>query len=167
MHLLPFPLAGLMIALTLVGAAPASAKIPAADAPRAEDVSLNDKCLAVQKAANAANNSCVGDISETCMKAPGGDTTYGMMDCYKREIAVWDSKLNATYKALMKDASPKLKKTLKEAQRAWIADKGKTCLIPYAYFEAGTIAGPMGGACVNDFTARRFLLLDEYLHYAE
>ena len=29
------------------------------------------------------------------------------------------------------------------------------------------IAGPLGGACVNEFTAQRFLLLNDYLHYAE
>jgi uncharacterized protein YecT (DUF1311 family) len=148
-------------------ALPALAKSPPADPPQAADIQTIDQCLAEQKAKNADAGVCVGKVSDPCMSTPAGGTTYGMMDCSKREIAVWDSKLNTAYLALQKDASPKLKSTLRDAQRAWITDKEKTCLIPYAVFEGGTIAGPMGGACVNEFTARRFLLLNDYLHYAE
>lgn len=148
-------------------AAPAGAKSPPADAPLPADVHTIDQCLAVQKAAKADSGSCIGAVTDACQQTPDGSTTYGMMDCNKREIAVWDSKLNATYAALLKDASPKLKKALRDAQRTWIADKEATCLIPYSFFEGGTIAGPLGGSCVNDFTARRFILLNDYLHYAE
>lgn len=147
--------------------APVNAKMPPADAPAPADIQAIDHCLAIQKAAKAEAGSCIGAVSDPCQQTPEGGTTYGMMDCAKREIAVWDSKLNATYAALLKDASPKLKTALRNAQRAWIADKEKTCLIPYSYFEGGTIAGPLGGACVNEFTAQRFLLLNDYLHYAE
>lgn len=148
-------------------ALPALAGSPRAEPPQAADVQTMDQCLTEQKAKNADVGVCIGKVADPCMSTPGGDTTYGMMDCSKREIAVWDSKLNAAYAALQKDASPKLKSTLRAAQRAWIADKEKTCLIPYAVFEGGTIAGPMGGACVNEFTARRFLLLNDYLNYAK
>jgi uncharacterized protein YecT (DUF1311 family) len=157
----------LLTALLAACAVPALAKSPPADPPQAADIQTIDQCLAEQKAKNADAGVCIGKVADPCAATPAGQTTYGMMDCTKREIAVWDSKLNAAYQALQKDASPKRKSTLREAQRAWIADKEKTCLIPYAVFEGGTIAGPMGGACVNDFTARRFMLLNDYLHYAE
>jgi len=157
----------LLTVLLAALAFPALAKTPPAGPPADADVQTIDQCLIEQKAKNADAGTCIGKVSDLCMANPGGDTTYGMMDCSKREIAVWDFKLNAAYAALLKDASPNLESTLREAQRAWITDKEKTCLIPYAVFEGGTIAGPMGGSCVNDFTARRFLLLNDYLHYAE
>jgi uncharacterized protein YecT (DUF1311 family) len=167
MRMLRCALAGFTLSLLFAAASPASAKTPAAAPAAAVDLAAMEACLKTQKDATADRGFCMGKVMDPCMQVPGGDTTYGMMDCQKREIAVWDLKLNQTYQALLKDGSARLKTTLKAAQRAWIEDRDKTCLIPYAYFEGGTIAGPMGGSCMNEMTAERFLFLDDYLHYAE
>ncbi|MET0544828.1 MAG: lysozyme inhibitor LprI family protein [Caulobacterales bacterium] len=158
---------GLVLGFTLIAPAIGNAATPAADPPSPAATYDVDQCLKTQKTAKAEANVCIGKVSEACMALPGGETTYGMIDCLKREIAVWDSKLNATYKALLKDSAPKMQTALKTAQRAWIKDRDATCALPYAYFEGGTIAGPLGSDCMNEMTARRFLLLDTYLHYAE
>jgi hypothetical protein len=105
----------LTAAIVAALAFPAIAKSSPADPPQAADSLAIYHCLAERKAKSAVAGTRIGKVSDPCMSTPGDGTTYGMMDCSKREIAVWNSKLNAAHQALQNDASPKLTSTLCEA----------------------------------------------------
>ena len=88
----------------------------------------------------------------------GGQSTYGMAACFRREAIIWDDLLNENYKSLRDDLDPGQAAKLRDMQRAWIASRDATC----AFYDAkiqGTMAIPMAAACLARETARRALLL--------
>jgi uncharacterized protein YecT (DUF1311 family) len=97
-------------------------------------------------------------VAVPCQDTEGGQSTYGMAHCFSLEAAIWDDLLNANYKSLREDLDAPQVARLREMQRAWIAARDATC----AFYDAkiqGTIAIPMGAACLARETARRALLL--------
>ena len=88
----------------------------------------------------------------------GGQSTFGMAACFRREAFIWDDLLNKNYKSLRDDLDPQQAAKLRDMQRAWIASRDATC----AFYDAkipGTMAIPMGAACLARESARRALLL--------
>lgn len=113
------------------------------------------------KAAATARESCIGAVNAICQQAPGGYSTAGMVECITREWAAWDERLNRVYNEALKDAEPKLAKALREAQRAWLQWREKTCALPGIDNEGGSIVGPLAAACMMDATARQALWLEQ------
>lgn len=107
-----------------------------------------------------AERQCLFNLVATpCQETTdGGQSTYGMAACFRREALIWDDLLNANYKSLRDGLDPQQAAGLRDMQRAWIASRDATC----AFYDAkiqGTIAIPMGAACLARETARRALLL--------
>lgn len=143
------------LAVLLIASAPIIA--PAAAEP--SDAVTIRACLKTEDDAGRGGRSCVGKISDPCMKEPGGDSTVGMTMCLDREVKVWDALLNEEYKQLLAHIDDKAQKKVRAAQRSWIATRDADCEIPYALFEGGTIARPLAVQCLLDETADRALQL--------
>jgi uncharacterized protein YecT (DUF1311 family) len=89
----------------------------------------------------------------TCMDKSKGVTSE-MIDCMSVETARQDTRLNENYKRLMSKVSAKRKKTLLEAQRAWIKFRDLNCEFYYDP-DGGTAARLAGNDCFLQATADR------------
>ena len=89
----------------------------------------------------------------TCMDKSKGVTSE-MIDCMSAETARQDARLNENYKRLMSKVSAKRKKTLLEAQRAWIRFRDLNCEFYYDP-DGGTAARLAGNDCFLQATADR------------
>jgi len=89
----------------------------------------------------------------TCMDKAKG-VTPEMIDCISAETARQDARLNASYKKLMAKLLAKRKKTLLEAQRAWIKFRDLNCEFYYDP-DGGTAARLAGNDCILQATADR------------
>jgi len=100
----------------------------------------------------AADSNMTKEYSN-CMDKSGG-VTAAMLECSSDEKARQDALLNQNYKTLMAKLSAKRKKTLLEAQRAWIKFRDTNCSF---YFDpqGGTAAVLAGNACFLQATADR------------
>ena len=103
--------------------------------------------------------SCIGAVTIPCQQQPGGSSTHGMIECNNREWAVWDERLNRTYSEALKGAERKLATALREAQRAWLQWREKSCKLPSIDNEGGSIVGPLYTGCMSYATARQALWL--------
>ena len=112
------------------------------------------------KGATTQYGSCIGAVTVPCQQEPGGASTLGMIDCNRREWAVWDERLNRLYSDARKDANRKLARALREAQRAWLQWREKRCRLPAIDNEGGSIVGPLYTSCMLDATARQALWLE-------
>ncbi len=142
----------LLLIVAFIAAAPGLAQ----DRPAAKDTAAVEKCVKAKSGRHWAWESCIGIISEACAKDDGTDRE--VIDCYDRELAVWDAMLNKSYQALLKGLDEDQQAKLREMQRAWIASRDKTCEFLYVYFQ-GTMANPMIAACKSRTTARQALYL--------
>jgi uncharacterized protein YecT (DUF1311 family) len=152
-------LAALSLALlaVFIGVAAAAAQ---ERKPAAKDVSAIRAC-----AEKYADNVDEGErrclfrlVADPCLKRPDSVSTHGMAECYRVEQEIWDGLLNDNFKALRGDLDDDQQARLREMQRAWIAYRDSTCAF-YQVKIQGTLAVPMGAACVARETARRALLL--------
>jgi uncharacterized protein YecT (DUF1311 family) len=80
-----------------------------------------------------------------------------MVACHDRETKVWDDLLNAEYRRLLALTEGQTKDDIVKAQRQWVGLRDMDCAIPYALFEGGTMAQPIGANCVLENTAERML----------
>jgi uncharacterized protein YecT (DUF1311 family) len=83
-----------------------------------------------------------------------------MIDCNRREWAVWDERLNRLYDQTRKEADRKLARALREAQHAWLQWREKRCRLPAIDNQGGSIVGPLYTSCMLDATARQALWLE-------
>ena len=106
-----------------------------------------------------AERQCLFELVATpCQSTSEGQSNLGMADCFRLEATIWDELLNENYKKLRDELDDRQKAKLRDMQRAWIASRDATC----AFYDAkiqGTMAIPMGAACLARETARRALLL--------
>lgn len=139
----------LTLAATKASQAPAKDELD--EAPGAQ----GRLAAAAEKAAHD-RSSCVGALAKACIQKQGNASNAVLNECYSREAAVWDVRLNASYRAALakmdRDAADNLRKT----QRAWIAWRDATCRQPEVTFK-GTMAGPMAAWRLMDLTARQAL----------
>jgi uncharacterized protein YecT (DUF1311 family) len=149
------------------GACLAALVLCAAGAVRAQD----EKPTAQQTAAiRACADKNQDDITEAerqclfelvagpCQQTPEGQSNVGMADCFRLEAKIWDDLLNENYKSLRDVIDAAQAAKLRDMQRAWIASRDATC----AFYDVkihGTMAIPMGAACLARETARRAVLL--------
>ena len=109
--------------------------------------------LVLSTPALAAADSDMTQEYLTCMDKSKG-VTAEMIDCISAETARQDARLNANYKKLMAKLSAKRKKTLIEAQRAWIKFRDLNCEFYYDP-DGGTAARLAGSDCFLQATADR------------
>lgn len=144
------------------------------------DAKATEACLAKETIARATKYShavldCVGLAAKACMRKPGGETTLGMMECLKGELAYWDGKLNKAFANRLADAKasdaelagmrfsgPKIEPSLRKMQEAWIAYRDAACLYERAQWMGGTGGGPATMDCHMQETARQALKLDKW-----
>ena len=109
--------------------------------------------LALSTPALAAADSDMTQEYLTCMDKSKG-VTPEMMDCMSAETARQDARLNENYKRLMSKVSAKRKKTLLDAQRAWIKFRDLNCEFYYDP-DGGTAARLASNDCFLQATADR------------
>lgn len=119
------------------------------------------QCVLDARKARESPATCVGNVAENCQKRPGMDSTVGMRDCFARETAIWDDRLNRNYKALLMVIESGDRAALRDIQRAWIKWRDIKCTLPYLTNPGGTIAGPLSGRCVMLETATRSIELGD------
>jgi uncharacterized protein YecT (DUF1311 family) len=90
---------------------------------------------------------------DTCMDKAGG-VTPTMIDCISAELRRQDALLNENYRKLMASLSTKRKKTLQEAQRAWLKFRDTNCDFYYDP-DGGTAARVDANECVLNATTDR------------
>ena len=133
-------------------------KSPPADA-HSDEARLN-ACLAQAEYAE----SCIGAVSNACQEDPGGYTTYGMMECERRENELWDQRLNAAYsqmrQMLLEREMTARRDALLAAQRLWLQYRDAECEQRGLAYEGGTMMGVVHNSCFSGFTARRALELE-------
>lgn len=105
---------------------------------------------------------CIGIISNPCLDSDKTKSTADMNACIDREHAVWDNILNESFRRLREKLDETQRVKLRDMQRAWMADRDKTCGFYWDYYK-GTMASPMAAACVNRETARRALFLTGFV----
>jgi uncharacterized protein YecT (DUF1311 family) len=170
----------LLVTLPLLFAAVSVAA--AQDASRPEDRAMIDACLEKQK---DEPEHCITAVFKPCTEAPQGpkdrvphDSTAGQVECFKREMAVWDEKMAASLQQLL--ASPLGKKIVRpeyrpagnerkrpvagadiinDMQKTWLAARAKTCDTESMLYEEGTFATIVFGNCVLKETGRHVIWL--------
>ena len=103
---------------------------------------------------------CIGTVADACQEQPGGGSTHGMIDCNRRELAVWDERLNRFYRATLTTGG-KIAAAVQRAERAWLAWRDARCAIPGVAEEGGSIVGPLETDCLYRETARQALWLEQ------
>jgi len=128
--------------------------------PTAEEISLVHECAEnYRDDLGAGENHCFFSlVAAPCIKAEG-DSNLATADCYRIETEIWDGLLNDNYKELMESLDDKeQEEKLREMQRAWIAHRDASCGF-YWHKIQGSMAVPMGAACLLRETGRRAMLL--------
>jgi uncharacterized protein YecT (DUF1311 family) len=145
------------LAIGLAVPSPVSAQPKATSSPIEAKIRA---CLAEKS--DSSPSDCIGIAASPCMETDDGSSTVGMAECMRTETAAWDSILNTTYRSLMKNPAPGVRNALREAQRAWMTSRDKTCAIYGAQRMAdqnGTMAIIQEAGCVLDETGRRAIWL--------
>jgi uncharacterized protein YecT (DUF1311 family) len=161
-------LAGCCLALATI-AAPVQAQVKGITKDRAALAA----CLDAAKAARKSAESCVGTVQDACAKESGNESSAAMSGCVGREVAVWDERLNTSYKAALAGDLARRdvyrgggarKRTgaevMREAQRAWIGFRERKCSAARLPMEGGSGAALLGGACFLQETARQAIWLE-------
>jgi uncharacterized protein YecT (DUF1311 family) len=143
------------VLLCILAALPARAED---DKPDPRDAAAIEKCIKAKTGRNWAWESCVGTVSEPCIKDEMAMPPSEITACYERERLVWDSILNDSFCRLRAKLEDKQVRKMREMQRAWITSRDKSCEFLYDYLE-GSMANPMIAACQTRETGRRALYL--------
>jgi uncharacterized protein YecT (DUF1311 family) len=121
------------------------------------------QCLDQKIAAGEERERCVGVIADACLEKSDDPSTFGMADCSRREYAVWDDRLNATYQKLMKELDAKQQRELRELQRAWIAFSNRKCAFYRVMQPEGSIVIPIASYCSMQEVGRQAAFLETML----
>jgi uncharacterized protein YecT (DUF1311 family) len=108
---------------------------------------------AAPAAAQKIDQPAVHGRAEAC---DGG--TYQMIACLERQRNYWDKRLNAAYKAALADAKTEQSRSLRAAQRAWLAFRDTNC--DYYLRGEGSIAKISAALCLRDMTEKRAVELE-------
>jgi uncharacterized protein YecT (DUF1311 family) len=104
--------------------------------------------------------SCVGVVSTPCQQTFEGRSNAGSADCIRRELAVWDERLNRNYEQWIRACGDaKVCAARRKLARAWLAERDARCALPWIEMQ-GTMANPMTAACLLDATARQAIWLE-------
>ena len=123
----------------------------------ADDAAVIEACLKSADADDGKPHDCIGRAADACLDKPENQSTHAMMACSDSETKIWDALLNAEYQRLLGAVERKTKDDIVKAQRQWVGLRDADCAIPYALFDGGTMAQPIGANCVMANTAERML----------
>lgn len=90
----------------------------------------------------------------SCMEKTDG-VTVEMRACINTELVQQDERLNQVYRRYANSVSSSVRKSLKEAQRAWVQFRDKECLWAGAPEGDGTLGPVIVDNCHLELTARR------------
>lgn len=128
--------------------------------PKAEKIDPAEWLRHAGERAAVDETSCIGVISTPCQQTDEGRSNLGSADCIRRETAVWDERLNKSYKRWI-DAcgETKMCAARRKFARAWLAARDARCALPWIEMQ-GSMAIPLTSACMLDTTARQAIWLD-------
>ena len=122
------------------------------------------ECFA-QAPTDAGYPDCLGQASNKCQDQPGGSTTIGIAQCVGAEKDVWDAILNEEYgrtrQLFLNNGGEDLARSLRDAQRAWIAFRDAECALRYQRLIDGSIRTIAHASCLLQMTASRAVVLRE------
>jgi len=133
----------------------AAALAGCASAAMAEEAGVAplEACIAAAGESPLALEACRGVILDPCIKTEGGETTYGMVQCYGAESAAWAVQMNAALERARADEARRA--WLEPAQQAWSAWRDAECAYRASRFLGGSMARVLAAACIADLTATR------------
>jgi uncharacterized protein YecT (DUF1311 family) len=103
--------------------------------------------------------SCIGVVSTPCQQTFEGRSNLGSADCIRRELAVWDERLNKAYKQWIDECdAAKVCAARRKLARAWLAERDARCALPWIEMQ-GSMAVPMTSSCLLDVTAHQAIWL--------
>jgi uncharacterized protein YecT (DUF1311 family) len=139
-----------------------SQKQPAPD-EMSEKPGIKGRLSAAAADAQIQPESCISIISTPCLqKAGDGASHAAVTECYDKEKAVWDWRLNRTFQDLLKKMDSEAATNLREVQRTWIAWHDATCRQAWATFQ-GTMANPMQAHCEMTSTGRQAIWVESWI----
>jgi uncharacterized protein YecT (DUF1311 family) len=123
----------------------------------ADDAAVIEACLKSAYGDNGKPQDCIGRVADACLDKPENQSTHAMSGCSNTEADIWDALLNTEYQRLLGAVEGKTKDDIVKAQRQWVSLRDADCAIPYALFDGGTMAQPIGANCLMQSTAERML----------
>jgi uncharacterized protein YecT (DUF1311 family) len=151
--------AAIAIAVGVIGFAPGRVAAGVDGATDEQVAAIRNCADENQNDVTEAERACLFTLVATpCQNTPQGQSNLGIADCFRLEQAIWDELLNDNYKRLRSGLNEKQSVALRDMQRAWLAARETTCAF-YDVKTHGSIAIPLGAACLARETARRALLL--------
>lgn len=156
---MPARIACLSLMVLLVGGAAAIVRAQD-DEPTAKQIAAIRDCVEKnQDDVTEAERLCLFNlVAAPCQNTSEGRSNLGMADCFRLEGRIWDDLLNDNFKHLRASLDDQQMAKAREMQRVWIASRERTC----GFYEVkirGSMAIPLGAACIARETARRALLL--------
>ncbi|WP_119184567.1 lysozyme inhibitor LprI family protein [Sphingomonas turrisvirgatae] len=88
--------------------------------------------------------------------------TLAMNVCQSEELERQDARLNQAYVMVMKRLSPRRKASLRRSERAWIAQRDRSCKAAADRYAGGTAAPLEFQGCQLRMTIERTLWLERY-----
>ncbi len=123
-----------------------------------EPVNPEARLRAAAQDARQTPESCIGAVSRPCAGPEGKASDGQQIACLNRELDVWDTRLNETYRRVISHADPDARLRFVKVQRAWLMWRDASCAQPNVVFQ-GTMAAPMQAQCLLDATARQAIWL--------
>jgi uncharacterized protein YecT (DUF1311 family) len=154
----------------------------AQQAPLPADRAAIDACLDKQK---DEPERCITAVFKPCTQAPMGpndqvrhDSTAGQAECFYREMAVWDAKMDESLKKLLAGPlgttmhKPEYRppgnkrahavpgaEIVDDMQKTWLAARAKKCDTESMFYEGGTFVSIVYGNCMLKETGRHVIWL--------
>lgn len=154
----------------------------AEDAPRPEDRAAIDACLEKQR---DEPERCIAAVFKPCAEVPQGPndqvppgSTPGQVECFNREMAVWDEKMDESLEKLLagplgtetkkpeyrppgnkRDRAVPGAEIINDMQKTWLASRAKICDTESMFYEEGTFSSIVFGNCVLKETGRHVIWL--------
>jgi uncharacterized protein YecT (DUF1311 family) len=154
------------VVLAFVALLMASPALAQGDKPDARASAAIQDCIKANSGPDANWETCIGLVSEPCLKREETRSTADNIACIDREAKVWDDILNETFRRLREKLDEAQQRKLRDMQRAWLTSRDRSCAFYWDYFQ-GTMASPMSAACMNREIGRRALFLLGFLNDAE
>lgn len=92
-----------------------------------------------------------------------GSTQTELNQCAGAELKQTDAAMNAAYGQLMKQIGPKARESLRDAQKAWLPFRDKSCALEALGSEGGSIQPMVLAGCLAKLTTERTEALKGYL----
>lgn len=156
---MPARIACISLMVLLAGGAAEIARAQDDNPTPAQTAAIRDCVAKNQDDVTEAERLCLFNlVAAPCQNTSEGRSNLGMADCFRLEGRIWDGLLNDNFKRLRASLDDQQMAKAREMQRAWIASRERTC----GFYEVeirGSMAIPLGAACIARETARRALLL--------